>query len=93
MKPLLTGRKTANHTPRCQCPDCLAEFDQRQSAAAQLYALLDMRWMGMRAAAAYAEFAREGIEEAFPQQAQLALGYLRQTNAGLLNNLISDILD
>ncbi len=93
MKPSLTGRKAASHMPRCQCPDCLSGYDQRQSAAAQLYALLDMRWVGLRAAVTYAEFARQGIEEAFPPQAQAALGYLRQTNAGLLNNLISDILD
>ncbi len=93
MKPSLTCRKAATHTPGCQCPNCLSELDQQQSAAAQLYALLDMCWVGLRAAVAYAEFARQGIEEAFPPHAQTALGYLRQTNAGLLNNLISDILD
>ncbi len=93
MKLSLNRRKATSHMPGCRCPDCLGDFDQRQSAAAQLYALLDMRWVGLPAAVAYAEFARQGIEEAFPPHAQTALGYLRQTNAGLLNNLISDILD
>ncbi len=93
MRPSLTCRKAVSHMLGCRCPDCLGQFDQRQSAAAQLYALLDMRWVGMPAAIAYAEFARQGIEEAFPQHAQTALGYLRQTNAGLLNNLLADILD
>jgi hypothetical protein len=87
--PFLSG----SHKPGCRCADCLCEFDRRQSAATQLYALLNMQWVGIRAAVAYAEFARRGIEEAFPQQAQNALGYLRQQNAPLLDNLLSDILD
>ncbi|MCL5952149.1 MAG: hypothetical protein M1132_10600 [Chloroflexi bacterium] len=82
-----------SHKAGCRCADCLSEFDRRQSAAAQLYSLLDMRWIGIRAAVAYAEFARQGIEEAFPPQAKNALGLLRQHNAGVLNNLLADILD
>ena len=93
MKQSLTPSKPGVHKPGCRCADCLGAFDQRQSAATQLYALLDMRWVGVRAAVAYAEFARQGIEEAFPQQARSALGHLRKTNAGLLDNLLSDILD
>lgn len=82
-----------SHTPGCRCADCLSEFERRQSAANQLYSLLNMRWVGIRAAIAYAEFARQGIEEAFPPQAQNALVHLRAQNAGVLDSLIADILD
>ncbi len=82
-----------SHLPGCRCADCLGEFERRQSAATQLYALLDMRWVGIRAAVAYADLARRGIEEAFPPKAQNTLGRLRQHNAGVLDSLLSDILD
>ena len=81
------------HRPGCRCALCLGESDRRQAAATQLYALLNMSWVGVRAATTYADLARKGIEEAFPQQAQIALGYLRENNGALLDNLISDILD
>ncbi len=81
------------HKPGCRCAVCLGELERRQNAAQQLYSLLQMSWVGMRAAVAYAEFARKGIEEAFPYRARVALGNLRQQDAGLLNSLISDILD
>jgi len=55
--------------------------------------LLNLRWVGMRAATAYADFARNGIAEAFPQHAQASLSLLRQRNPGLLNTLLADILD
>ncbi len=93
MKNSPTPSKLGGHKPGCRCADCLGEIDRRQSAASQLYALLNMSWVGIRAAVAYAEFARQGIEDAFPQQAQTALGYLRKHNAGLLDNLLADILD
>jgi hypothetical protein len=93
MKHAPTPVKPGGHKPGCRCADCLGEFDRRQSAASQLYALLNMNWVGIRAAVAYAEFARDGIEEAFPMQAQTALGYLREHNVCLLNNLLADILD
>lgn len=82
-----------NHKPGCRCGNCLRDFEQRQSAAQQLYALLNMQWVGIRAATAYADFARSGIEEAFPYQAQASLGLLRKHNPGLLDNLLEDILD
>ncbi len=82
-----------SHKTGCRCGYCQGELERRQLAASQFYALLDMRWIGIRAAIAYAEFARQGIEEAFPPQAQNALGLLRQHNAGVLNNLLADILD
>ena len=81
------------HKPGCRCADCLGEFDQRQNAAQQLYQLLNLRWTGIRAAVAYADFARNGIEEAFPQQARTSLGLLRKHNPGLLDSLLADILD
>ncbi len=81
------------HRPGCRCAGCLAESDRQHSAAEQLYALLNMRWTGMGTAVTYAELARRGIEEAFPQQAQHALGYLRERNAPLLDDLLSEILD
>ncbi len=85
--------KPVRHKPGCQCASCLAELDRQHSAAEQLYALLNMCWTGMGTAVTYADLARRGIEEAFPQQAQHALGYLRERNAPLLDNLLSDILD
>ena len=91
MKQLLTPSKSGVHKPGCRCADGLGAFDQRQSAAPSLHTLLDMRWVGVRAVVAYAEFARQGIEEAFPQQAGSALGCLRKTNAGLLDNLLAEI--
>ena len=93
MKPSHVPIFSGSHKPGCRCPDCLSEFERRHSAATQFYALLNMQWVGIRAAMAYAEFARRGIEEAFPQQAQNALGYLRQQNAPLLDNLLTEILD
>ncbi len=81
------------HKPGCRCANCLGEFDQRENAAQQLYALLNLRWVGIRAAVAYADFARNGIEEAFPQHARASLGLLRKHNPSLLDNLLSDILD
>ncbi len=81
------------HKPGCRCALCLSEYERRQNAAQQFYGLLQMSWVGMRAATAYAEFARQGIEEAFPLRARLALGNLRQQNAGLLDSLLMDILD
>jgi hypothetical protein len=81
------------HKPGCRCANCLGEFDQRENAAQQLYTLLNLQWVGIRAAVAYADFARSGIEEAFPQQARASLGLLRKHNPGLLDNLLSDILD
>jgi len=81
------------HKPSCRCANCLGEFDQRANAAQQLYALLNLQWVGIRAAVAYADFARSGIEEAFPQHARASLGLLRKRNPGLLDNLLADILD
>lgn len=81
------------HKPGCRCAHCLGEFDQRANAAQQFYQLLNMRWIGMRAATAYADFARNGITEAFPQHAQASLSLLRQRNPGPLNTLLADILD
>ncbi len=52
------------HKPGCRCASCLSEFERRESAAQQLYDLLQMSWIGVRTAVAYAQFAREGIEEA-----------------------------
>ncbi len=85
--------QSKGHRPGCRCAFCLGESDRKQAAATQLYALLNMSWIGVRAATTYAEFARKGIEEAFPYQAQVALGYLRTNNRVLLDNLIADILD
>ena len=81
------------HKPGCHCAECLGSFDQRENAAQQLYQLLNLGWVGMRAATAYADFARNGIAEAFPQHAQASLSLLRQRNPGLLNTLLADILD
>jgi hypothetical protein len=81
------------HKPGCHCAECLGTFDQRAHAAQQLYQLLNMRWTGVRAATAYADFARNGIEDAFPQHAQASLSLLRKHNPGLLDNLLADILD
>ena len=81
------------HKPGCRCANCLREFDQRENAAQQLYQLLNLQWVGIRAAVAYADFARSDIEEAFPQHARASLGLLRQRNPGLLDNLLEDILD
>jgi hypothetical protein len=81
------------HKPGCHCAECLGTFDQRVNAAQQFYQLLNLRWIGMRAATAYADFARNGIEEAFPQHAQVSLSLLRKHNPALLDNLLADILD
>ncbi len=81
------------HKPGCRCASCLSEFERRESAAQQLYDLLQMSWIGMRTAVAYAQFAREGIEEAFSDHARANLGRLRQHNTQMLDSLISDILD
>lgn len=81
------------HKLGCRCALCLGEFERRQAAATQFYALLNLRWVGLRAAVAYAEFARKEIEEAFPQPARAALGYLRKHNSALLESLLCDILD
>ena len=81
------------HKPGCRCAVCLGEFERRQGAAQQFYSLLQMSWVGMRAAIAYAEFARKGIEDAFPYRARVALANLRHEDAGLLDNLLMDILD
>ncbi len=81
------------HKPGCKCASCLSEFKQRESAALRLYDLLQMSWVGTHTAVAYAQFAREGIEEAFSDHARANLGHLRLHNAPLLDNLLSDILD
>ena len=81
------------HKPGCRCAYCLREFDQRENAAQQLYQLLNLQWVGIRAAVAYADFARSGIEEAFPQHARVSLSLLRKHSPGLLDNLVADILD
>lgn len=93
MKHSQTRIDSAGHKPGCRCAFCLGEFERRQAAATQFYSLLNMRWVGIRAAVAYAEFARKEIEEAFPQQARAALGYLRKHNGALLESLLADILD
>ncbi len=85
--------QSGGHRPGCRCAFCLGDSDRRQAAGTQLYALLNMSWVGVRAATTYADFARQGIEEAFPYQAQMALGYLRTNNRILLDNLLADILD
>ena len=82
-----------NHKQGCRCANCLGELEQRENAAQQLYTLLDMHWVGIRAAVAYADFARKGIEEALPKQARVSLGLLREHNPGLLDSLLTDILD
>ena len=46
------------HKPGCRCAECLGSFDQRENAAQQLYQLLNLGWVGMRAATAYADFAK-----------------------------------
>ena len=81
------------HKPGCRCALCLGEFERRKAAATQFYSLVNMRWVGIRAAVAYAEFARREIEEAFPQQARVALAHLRKHNGELLESLLADILD
>ncbi len=85
--------KAGRHRSGCSCGSCLGEAHRQHIAAEQLYALLNMRWTGIGTAVTYADLARRGIEEAFPQQAQQALGILRERNAPLLDNLLSDILD
>ena len=81
------------HKPGCHCAECLGTFEQRVNAAQQFYQLLNLRWIGMRAATAYADFARNGIEEAFPPHAQASLSLLRKHNPTLLDNLLANILD
>ncbi len=81
------------HNQGCQCPLCLAELTSKRSAAQQLYAILDMQWMGSRAAVTHAELARLGIDDAFPDRARNTLGLLRAQNPRLLDNLLMDILD
>ncbi len=81
------------HKPGCRCALCLSEYEKRESAAQQLYGLLQMSWVGMRTATAYAEFARQGIEEAFPNRSRTNLGRLRECDAQLLDSLLNDILD
>ena len=81
------------HKPGCHCAECLGTFEQRVNAAQQFYQLLNLRWIGMRAATAYADFARNGIEEAFPPHARVSLSLLRKHNPALLDNLLADILD
>lgn len=81
------------HKPGCRCALCLSEFERRENAAQQFYALLQMSWVGMRTATTYAEFAREGIEEAFSNRARTNLGHLRQHDHETLNSLLADILD
>ena len=81
------------HKPGCRCALCLGEYERRESAAQQFYGLLQMNWVGMRTAVAYAGFAREGIEEAFSNRARLNLGRLRVHDSELINSLLSDILD
>ena len=93
MKQSQSSMDAGAHKSGCRCALCLGEFERRQAAATQFYSLLNMRWVGIRAAVAYAEFARKEIEEAFPQQARTALGYLRKHNRPLLDNLLEDILD
>ena len=82
-----------NHKPGCRCANCLGEFEQRENAAQQFYSLLNMHWVGVRAAVAYADFARKGIEEAFPKQVRASLSLMREHNPDLLDNLLTDILD
>ena len=81
------------HKSGCRCANCLGEFDERENAAQQLYSLLDMQWIGMRAAEVYADFARKGIEDPFPYHAQSSLHVLRESNPALLDSLLTDILD
>jgi hypothetical protein len=81
------------HKPGCRCALCLSEREGREGAAQQLYGLLQMNWVGMQTAKTYAELARDGIEEAFPNQARANLGVLRERNAGLLDSLLTDILE
>ncbi len=82
-----------NHNSGCRCANCLGEFDERENAAQQLYSLLDMQWIGIRAAAVYADFARKGIEDPFPYHAQSSLHVLRERSPALLDSLLTDILD
>ena len=93
MKHSQTPLNSGGHKPGCRCALCLGEFERRQAAATQFYSLVNMRWVGIRAAVAYAEFARREIEEAFPQQARIALAHLRKHNGELLESLLADILD
>ena len=81
------------HKQGCRCALCLGERERREGAAQQLYGLLQMNWVGMQTAKTYAELARDGIEEAFPNQARANLGVLRERNAGLLDSLLTDILE
>ena len=81
------------HKPGCRCALCLGEYERREGAAQQFYELLQMNWVGMRTATAYAEFARHGIEEAFSIRARSNLGRLRELDHELLDSLLKDILD
>jgi hypothetical protein len=81
------------HRSGCQCPLCLAELTRKHSAAQQLYAILEMQWIGARAAVTHAELARLGIDDAFPDRARNTLGLLRAQNPAMLDNLLTDILD
>ena len=81
------------HKPGCRCALCLSEHERRENAAQQFYGLLQMSWLGMRTAVAYAGFAREGIEEAFSNRARFNLGRLREHDTELLDSLLADILD
>ncbi len=81
------------HKPGCCCAHCQGDVGQQQSSARQLYAILNLQWVGTRAAATHAEFARMGIDDAFPEPARTSLGFLRERNPALLDNLLADILD
>jgi hypothetical protein len=76
----LTVNGSKSHKNGSQCAECTWEFKRKQSAETQLYELLNMQWVGTRTAVTFADLARHGIEEACPEQAQDALGSLKENN-------------
>ncbi len=74
-------------------PSAMGDFEQRDNAARQLYALLGMRYIGLRAAWRTADLIQAGIDDHLSSKAKANLADLKQRNPELLDSLLADILD
>ena len=74
-------------------PQKASDFESRDNAARQLYALLDLSYLGLRSAKVTADLLRAGITNHLSLRSQECFVHLQKRNPNLLDSLLADILD
>ena len=78
------------HRRGCTCPECLSVWNRREQACRELFALLDLTWLGLRHGIEIARLIRTDIIECLPDHARQRLTVISKD---VLESLLRDILE